>query len=99
MLLILSYSLSDRFQRFQDFKVFIELQGIQQSHTNINNILFFRRKLGRHFRDTMKHPRSYEAAASFSLPYPTWLQVRKGDALIRQLRHHLGDPTGLRLDI
>ena len=50
--------------------------------------------LGRHFRDTNGHPRSYEAEASFSLPYRS--RVADDDALIRQLRHQLGDPAGLR---
>ena len=57
-----------------------------------------RRKLERHYRDTIGHPSTYRAVATFSLPIePTTLDADRQDVLT-QLQRTLGYPKGVRYD-
>ena len=64
-----------------------------------NTHFLARRNLDRHYSNTIGHPRSYSAVATYSLPYdPTNGEPDPAD-LKRQLQRNLGYPKGVRYDI
>ena len=55
--------------------------------------------MGRHYSNTIGHPRSYSAVATYSLPYDPANGEPDADDLKRQLQHNLGYPEGVRYGI
>ena len=65
----------------------------------LNHRFLARRNLGRHYSNTIGHPRSYSAVATYSLPYDPANGEPDADDLKRQLQHNLGYPEGVRYGI